>query len=103
MAIDMWNLINSALMGFRDCFARKATFCSFVVIVIGFMLRSDLAGVSSVIRILGLMPCGYEALVHFFVPPRGRSQPSRRNGYVRSALLVLYSWKAECLYSSETG
>lgn len=99
----MWNLINSVLMGFQGCFSRKAAFYSFVVIVIGFMLRSDLAGVSSVIRTLGLMPRGYEALVHFFVPPRGRSQPSGRNGCARSTHPVPYSWKVECLYSSETG
>jgi hypothetical protein len=99
----MWNFTNSVLMGFRGCFNRNAAFHSFVVIVIGFMLRSDLAGISSVIRTLGLMPSGYEALVHFFVPPRGRSRLSGHNGYVRSEIPVPCSWKAGCPYSLEMG
>jgi hypothetical protein len=101
--ITMWDSINSVLMGFRHCFSRKAAFHSFVALVVAFMLRSDLAGITSVIRTLGLMPSGYEALVHFFVLPRGRSRPSRNNGYIRSGIPVLYSGKTGCPYSSETG
>jgi hypothetical protein len=103
MAIDMWDLINSVLMGFRGCFTRKAAFHSFVVIVIGFMLRSDLAGITSIIRTLGLMPSGYEALVHFFVLPRGHSLLSEHSGCIQSQMLAYCSWKAGCPYLSEAG
>jgi len=62
----MWNYIDSTIAGFRTCFSRKATFCCFVVVVIGFMLGTDFAGITSIIRTLGLAPTGYEALIHFF-------------------------------------
>jgi hypothetical protein len=62
----MWEYLNTELMSFRKCFTRKATFYCFVVIIIGFMLRSDFAGITSIIRTLGLEPSGYEALLHFF-------------------------------------
>jgi hypothetical protein len=62
----MWEFINTVLMSFKSCFTRKATFHCFVVIMVGFMLRSDFAGITSIIRTLGLVPNGYEALVHFF-------------------------------------
>ena len=67
------------------------------------MLRCDDAGVTSIIRTLGLIPGGYEALVHFFVPARGNSRSSKSNGYVLSDLPTLYSLKMGCLFLSETG
>jgi hypothetical protein len=66
MALIMWKYINTVLMSFEPRFSRKATFHCFVVIIIGLMLRSDFAGITSIIRTLGLIPSGYEALVHFF-------------------------------------
>jgi hypothetical protein len=62
----MWEFLDSTLLSFRGCFSRKRAFYWFVVIIIGFMLRYDFAGITSIIRTLGLMPNGYEALVHFF-------------------------------------
>ena len=62
----MWEYVNSVLMPFRVCFSRKATFYCFVIIVVGFMLRSDNAGITSIIRTLALMPVKYEGLIHFF-------------------------------------
>jgi hypothetical protein len=66
MGIAVWDYLDTVLMSFRSCFTRKATFYCFVVIMIGFMLRSDFAGITSIIRTLGLAPSGYEALLHFF-------------------------------------
>ena len=103
MAIDMWNYLDLAFAEFRACFNRKATFCSFIVIAIGFMLSADFAGITSIIRTLGLEPAGYEALVHFFVPVRRRLSPLENNGCGLSKIPELYSWKKGCLYSSETG
>jgi hypothetical protein len=62
----MFEYINTLLMSFSPCFSRKATFRWFVIILVGFMLRSDVLGITSIIRTLGLMPNCYEALVHFF-------------------------------------
>jgi hypothetical protein len=62
----MWNYLDTVLVSFKVCFNRKATFSCFVIIVIGLMLGSDSAGITSIIRTLGLEPVGYEALIHFF-------------------------------------
>ena len=99
----MWEYVNSVLMMFRGCFSRKATFHCFVLIVVGFMLRCDDAGISSIIRTLALLPVKYESLVHFFVPARGSSRSSKNNGYVLSDLPALYSKKMGCLFLSEMG
>ena len=46
----MLNFIDKVLYQFESCFSRKASFRWFVTITIGFMLRSDKLGVTSVIR-----------------------------------------------------
>lgn len=62
----MLKYMNNLLQPFRSCFSRQATFEWFVVIVVGFMLRSDHLGVTSVIRDLSLNGRCYETLIHFF-------------------------------------
>lgn len=62
----MLKYMNELILPFRSCFSRKATFEWFVVIVVGFMLRSDHLGVTSVIRDLALNSRCYETLIHFF-------------------------------------
>jgi len=47
-------------------FSRRATFGWFVVVFIGFILRSDTYGVSSIVRALSLAPESYLCLLHFF-------------------------------------
>jgi len=101
--MKMFEYVNSVLMSFRGCFNREITFRWFVIIVVGFMLRCDNAGITSIIRTLGLAPGGYEALVHFFVPVHGGSRISKNIGYVLSELLVLCSQKTRCQFLSETG
>lgn len=54
------------LCQFESYFSRKASFRWFVTITIGFMLRSDKLGVTSVIRDLALSPDCYPSLIHFF-------------------------------------
>jgi len=90
-------------MSFRNCFNREITFHWFVIIVVGLMLRCDSAGITSIIRTLGLVPGGYEALVHFFVPARGGFRASKNIGYVLSVLPALCSQKMGCLFLSEMG
>ncbi len=62
----MLNFIEKVLCHFESCFSRKASFRWFVTITVGFMLRSDKLGVTSVIRDLALSPGCYASMIHFF-------------------------------------
>ena len=62
----MFQLINSILQEFRNCFKRKKTWRWFVIIIIGFMIRMDNRGVTSIISALRLKPHLYHNLLHFF-------------------------------------
>ena len=62
----MFQRIEQLLKEFRPCFSRKVAFGWFVTVIVGFMLRSDQLGVTSVIRDLSLAPRCYEPLIHFF-------------------------------------
>jgi hypothetical protein len=58
--VDMW------LSEFRGVFRRSATFDWFVLVMWVFLLRFDGAGLTSVVRYLGLAPCEYYNLLNFF-------------------------------------
>ena len=62
----MWNHTENILMSFKDQFSRETAFKWFCVIVVGFMLRSDHLGITSIIRDLALDGRNYENLRHFF-------------------------------------
>lgn len=62
----MLTFISKILLSFSSCFHRTAAFEWFVVIVIGFMVRSDSLGITSIIRDLTLNPSLYSCLEHFF-------------------------------------
>ncbi|WP_200905877.1 transposase [Paenibacillus sp. IHB B 3415] len=78
----MLKYLNELLLPFRSCFSRQATFEWFVVLVIGFMLRSDHLGVTSVIRDLSLNSHCYETLLHFF-SSSGWSTPALRQKWLQ--------------------
>jgi hypothetical protein len=50
----------------RKAFSRPATYHWFVVVFIGFIVRTDTLGVTSIIRSLALMPSAYELMLNFF-------------------------------------
>ena len=54
------------LKEFSACFSRTAAFNWFVVIVLGFIVRRDVRGLSSLVRRLNLCPKLYEAMLCFF-------------------------------------
>jgi len=54
------------LMFMRPAFSRRTTYCWFVVVFAGLILRTDNFGVSSIIRALALAPENYPCLLHFF-------------------------------------
>lgn len=58
--------INNILSQFRSCFSRASSFNWFVITIIGFIVRLDHHGVSSVIRWLNLDPGKYTSLLLFF-------------------------------------
>lgn len=62
----MLKFISEILLSFSSCFSRTAAFEYFVILVTGFMVRSDSLGVTSVIRDLALNPKVYPCLIHFF-------------------------------------
>ena len=62
----MLKLIDTILQRFQCCFKRKETFSWFVVIPMGFIVRTDLRGVSSIVGCLHLDSCHYESMIYFF-------------------------------------
>lgn len=62
----MFQLINNIVVEFRNNFKRKKTWQWFVVLVIGFMLRADHRGVTSILSSLRLEPRLYHTMLHFF-------------------------------------
>jgi len=54
------------LVFMKPVFSRQATYCWFVVVFVGFILRTDTFGVSSIVRALLLPPESYTCLLHFF-------------------------------------
>jgi len=54
------------LMFMRPAFSRQATYHWFVIVFAGFILRTDIFGVSSIVRALSLAPENYTCLLHFF-------------------------------------
>jgi len=64
--ISMFCQLDAILEIFRSCFTRKAAFHWFVIVIVGFYVRYDHNGLTSIIRWLSLTPICYDSLVHFF-------------------------------------
>ncbi|MCP4570136.1 MAG: hypothetical protein GY841_21360 [FCB group bacterium] len=62
----MIDYLEQFLLGMRPAFSRQATFNWFVIVFVGFLVRSDTLGVSSIVRALFLSPHSYPCLLHFF-------------------------------------
>ncbi len=60
--IQWWNIVKQL----RPCFARQATFLWFALVLAGFSTRADLAGITSIIRSLGLDKFYYDRVLDFF-------------------------------------
>lgn len=48
--------LDEALMSFRSCFSRNHAFNWFVIAIMGFIVRGDSLGITSIIRELNLIP-----------------------------------------------
>jgi len=63
---SLWELWWNAVLGLRPAFSRKRTFYWFVIVLAGYTTRGDMAGVSSIMRSLGLKDYCYVRLLGFF-------------------------------------
>src|SRR5271167_4419041 len=64
--MELWNTWFTLVNHFRAACSRKKTFFWLVTILIGFSIKSDFLGVTSIARGVGLLPCYYTCLLHFF-------------------------------------
>jgi len=62
----MFQIIESVLSEFRNCFSRQSSFAWFSIVIVGFIVRFDHLGASSFIRWLFLNPQWYDPMLHFF-------------------------------------
>lgn len=62
----MITYLESLFRTLRPAFSRSATFTWFVIAFMGFVMRQDNFGVSSIVRALWLSPSCYPSLLHFF-------------------------------------
>ena len=64
--MTMFQLIDSILHQFRDCFKREKTWRWFVILILGIMIRNDHRGVTSVVSSMRLKPHLYHTILHYF-------------------------------------
>ena len=64
--LELWNSCWSALQSLRPAFSRHDTFMWFATALVGMMVRSDLLGLTSLIRALNLRPKLYNSLRRHF-------------------------------------
>lgn len=62
----MIKFIDSILSKFKGCFSRTATYRWFVIVVAGFLMRTEFLGVTSFMRCFSLAPKAYDSLIKFF-------------------------------------
>jgi hypothetical protein len=68
-SVLLWRAFWRALQPLRPACSRTTTFLWLVVVLAGVCLRPDLAGVTSLVRALGLSEASYYCLLHFFHSP----------------------------------
>ena len=64
--MELWNKWQSVVNQLEGAFSRKKTFYWFVLVLIGFTIKFDAVGVTSLARGVGLLPCYYTSMLHFF-------------------------------------
>jgi hypothetical protein len=68
--LELWNSCWSAIQSLRPAFSRRDTFMWFATAVVGMMVRSDLLGLTSLIRALNLRPKLYTRCAGTFIAAR---------------------------------
>lgn len=68
--MELWQPLYHCLLQLRGACSRKNTFLWFCIVVMSMMMRcGDLAGVTSIVRIFGLLPMCYDRLLDFLHSP----------------------------------
>ena len=62
----MFDELKRFLTHMESAFSRRATYGWFVIVFVGFLVRTDTLGVSSIVRALMLAPESYTCLLHVF-------------------------------------
>jgi hypothetical protein len=62
----MVKFLEDFFIAMRPAFSRKAAYSWFVVVFVGFIMRNDTFGVTSIVRALSLPASSYPCLLHFF-------------------------------------
>lgn len=62
----LWRMWFDAVAHLRPACARRQTYCWLVLALMGLSIRTELAGVTSFVRVLGLPPSTYPGLLHLF-------------------------------------
>ena len=89
----MLEVLENFLRAMRPAFSRQATSAWFVIVFVGFLLRSDTFGVSSIVRALSLVPESYTGR-RSHQGPQGRQEDARRHhppsglGHVRQTVVL---------------
>src|SRR5574338_1403055 len=64
--MELWNIWLSLVNQFESACSRKRTFFWLITILIGFTIKFDSIGVTSIARGVGLLPNYYTCLLNFF-------------------------------------
>jgi hypothetical protein len=64
--MELWNTWMSLVNSFEEACNRKITFFWLITILIGFTIKFDFLGVTSIARGVGLLPNYYTCMLHFF-------------------------------------
>lgn len=62
----MLKFLNDCLKNLKPCFTRTRTFEWFVIIILGFIIRPDVLGLTSIVRAFGFGSLAYNSVRHFF-------------------------------------
>lgn len=64
--MELWSKWQFVVNQLESAFSRKKTFFWFVLVLIGFTIKFDALGVTSLARGVGLLPSYYTSMLHFF-------------------------------------
>src|SRR3990167_5452740 len=64
--MGLWSKWESVVNQLESAFSRKKTFYWFMLVLIGFTIKFDAVGVTSLARGVGLLPAYYTSMLHFF-------------------------------------
>src|SRR5665647_2928611 len=64
--VKLWSKWFGLVNQFEGAFNRKKTFFWFIIVLIGFTIKFDSLGVTSLARGAGVLPSYYTSMLHFF-------------------------------------